>query len=131
MLRKVVPPPSPEMMWSILTPSAANRPFSIATAHGSVAVTRPYWLTAISAAGDGAAWQTTRVATTIERAQRPRSMDVLPMVSAIMSRQLQHRNHRRLHRLVVCGSAPTRLAVIARASGLVGWVERSETRRLN
>jgi hypothetical protein len=52
MLRSVVPPPSPEMMWSILTPSAAKKPFSSATAHGSVAVTRPYWLTAMSAARD-------------------------------------------------------------------------------
>src|SRR5262249_62345907 len=80
MLRSVVPPPSPEMILSILTPSSAKKPFSIATAHGSVAVTRPYWLTAISAACDGAQ-QTVRMAATIGYAQRQRGIGFLPVLS--------------------------------------------------
>src|SRR5215470_5119017 len=79
MLRSVVPPPSPEMMLSILTPSSAKKPFSIATAHGRVAVTRPYWLTAISAACDGA-HQIVRMAATIEYAQQQRGIGFLPVL---------------------------------------------------
>src|SRR5262245_13264826 len=124
MLRKVVPPPSPEMMWSTCTPSAANRPFSIATAHGKVAVTRPYWLTAISAAGDGPDQQTARIANTIEYAQRPRRIGIPPMIFEIMSRRSERRNHMRLRQFVIGGSNPIALAV-------VGWVERSKTRRVN
>src|SRR5690348_16809738 len=106
MLRSVVPPPSPEMILSILSPSAAKKPFSIATAHGSVAVTRPYWLTAISAAREGAQ-QTIRIATTIGYAQRQRGISFLPDLSGIMSCPLERRNHGQLRQFAVRGSAPT------------------------
>src|SRR5215472_4925605 len=107
MLRSVVPPPSPEMMWSIFTPSAANRPFSMATAHGRVAVTRPYWLTAISAAEDGREWQSARIAKTIEYTQRPRRIGFLPCLRKIMSRPPKRRNRMRLRQFAVRGSGPT------------------------
>src|SRR5262249_47133282 len=82
MLRSVVPPPSPEMILSTWTPSVAKKPFSIATAHGSVAVTRPYWLTAISAADDGADQQAASTANTTGNADRQRFMSFLPRVAA-------------------------------------------------
>src|SRR3569623_1203578 len=50
MLRNVVPPPLPEMILSMLMPSCRKYPIFRATAHGNVAVTRPYWLTANSEA---------------------------------------------------------------------------------
>src|SRR5262245_30655796 len=55
MLRKEVPPPAPAVMPSMSRPASLNMPFSIATAQGSVATSRPYWLTVILAARAGAA----------------------------------------------------------------------------
>jgi hypothetical protein len=53
MLRNDVPPPAPAVMPSMSSPACLNMPFSSATAHGSVATRRPYWLTVIFAAKAG------------------------------------------------------------------------------
>src|SRR5262245_30990978 len=53
MLRNEVPPPAPAVMPSISRPAALSMPVSSATAHGSVATSRPYWLTVILAAKAG------------------------------------------------------------------------------
>src|SRR5215831_9343257 len=55
MLRSDVPPPAPAVMPSMSSPASLNIPFSSATAHGSVATRRPYWLTVILAAKAGIA----------------------------------------------------------------------------
>src|ERR1700716_2238086 len=53
MLRNDVPPPAPAVTPSMSRPASLNMPFSSATAHGSVATRRPYWLTVIFAAKAG------------------------------------------------------------------------------
>ena len=63
MLRSDVPPPAPAVMPSMSRPASLNMPFSMATAHGSVATRRPYWLTVIFAAKAGVAANATAMAT--------------------------------------------------------------------
>src|SRR5215813_2126507 len=53
MLRNDVPPPAPAVMPSMSRPASLNIPFCSATAQGSVATRRPYWLTVIFAAQAG------------------------------------------------------------------------------
>src|SRR5262245_61962195 len=53
MLRSEVPPPAPAVMPSMSRPASLNMPVSCATAQGSVATSRPYWLTVILAAKAG------------------------------------------------------------------------------
>src|SRR3981081_2915436 len=107
MLRRVVPPPWPEMMLSIVTPAAAKYPFSIATAHGRVAVTRPYWLTAISAADAAPEQQAARAAKTIENAQRPRRIGSSRCCRGIMSCLPGARNRMPLRQFADRGRSPT------------------------
>src|SRR5258708_40330242 len=53
MLRNDVPPPAPAVMPSMSSPASLNMFFCSATAQGSVATRRPYWLTVIFAAQAG------------------------------------------------------------------------------
>src|SRR6516225_6479367 len=53
MLRNDVPPPAPAVMPSMSRPASLNMFFCNATAQGSVATRRPYWLTVIFAAQAG------------------------------------------------------------------------------
>ena len=62
MLRNEVPPPAPAVMPSMSRPASLNMPFSSATAHGSVATRRPYWLTVIFAAAGGRTAQASAIA---------------------------------------------------------------------
>src|SRR5713101_4467066 len=55
MLRSDVPPPASAVTPSMSRPASLNMPFSSATAQGSVATRRPYWLTVILAAKAGVA----------------------------------------------------------------------------
>src|SRR5215475_783640 len=121
MLRSVVPPPSPEMILSTLTPSAANNPFSVATAHGSVAVTRPYWLTAISAAAAGTEPQANS-AHTAANADRQRFMSSSLALRRSMSWRLAGQNPTTMAHGVAVGMVPSQTAglVIARESSPYG-----------
>src|SRR5256885_13755490 len=53
MLPKDVPPRAPAVMPSMSSPASLNMFFCSATAQGSVATRRPYWLTVIFAAQAG------------------------------------------------------------------------------
>src|ERR1700716_1026419 len=86
MLRNDVPPPAPAVTPSMSRPASLNMPFSSATAHGSVATRRPYWLTVIFAAKAEVMWHVTGNAMTAAASAIWNRMLLPPLTCALIAR---------------------------------------------
>src|SRR5262249_14666568 len=80
--RTAAPPRAPAVMPSMSRPASLNMPFCSATAQGSVATRRPYWLTVIFAAQAGV---TAKVITAVAGAAR-NHMGVSPVYGCVHRR---------------------------------------------